>query len=283
MDPVANTTYELVETLLTEFDTFFPADFPYWHLGGDEVEYKCWKSSDGGYIDTWMREHGLAAGDYAALQSYFEGKVIDIVRKVSRGRKRTILWEDNSGHHTSGLPKDAVVELWKERRGNSLVLDATVKAGWKVLYTSPDWYFDHWLSKSNLEVGDWTGVYQLDPYEGSTLSTAELDASVLGGEGCAWSPYFDDANILTQVFPRAAAVAERLWSNRSVTSISDATARLHQWRCLLLRRGLATAPVYGGIPVGATGTHPWGGDPTVFGGHCASGPWHPVYSPPFEV
>ena len=44
---------------------------------------------------------------------------------------------------TGGLPKDAVVELWKEHGGDASVLDATVKAGWSVFYTSPDWYFDH--------------------------------------------------------------------------------------------------------------------------------------------
>jgi len=37
------------------------------------------------------------------------------------------------------LPKDAVVEIWKERKGQAAVLDATVKAGWDVVYTTPDW------------------------------------------------------------------------------------------------------------------------------------------------
>ena len=40
-----------------------------------------------------------------------------------------VLWEDNSKGHTSGLPKDAVVELWKEHKGDASVLDATIKAG----------------------------------------------------------------------------------------------------------------------------------------------------------
>ena len=51
---------------------------------------------------------------------------------MSSGGHRTVLWEDNSKKHTGGLPKDAVVELWKERGGDASVLDATVKAGWQV-------------------------------------------------------------------------------------------------------------------------------------------------------
>lgn len=151
-----------------------------------------------------MAAHGIAAGDYPGLQQYFEQRVIDLVRKLPTN-KRTVLWEDNSAGHTSGLPKDAVVELWKEHKGDATVIDATVKAGWQVIYTTPDWYFDHWDGKSNMVVGSWEFCYGLDPYEGSTLSKEVLDKAFLGAESCMWAPYFDSTNFLTQAFPRAAA------------------------------------------------------------------------------
>ena len=120
----------------------------------------------------------------------------------------------------------------------------------------------------------------MEPYNNSKLSRATLDAHVLGGEVCAWAPYFDDSNLLTELFPRAAAVAERLWSAESVRDVDAAEARLHRWRCRLLRRGLATAPVYGGVAVGASGSAA-SASPTTFGGHCEEGPWQPSYRPPF--
>ena len=46
--------------------------------------------------------------------------------------KRTVLWEDNSAGHTSGLPKDAVVEMWKEHKGDATVIDA-IRDGWRVI------------------------------------------------------------------------------------------------------------------------------------------------------
>ena len=277
MDVTANATYSLIETLLREMDPLFPIDFPFWHLGGDEVAFDCWRQSDGGYIDHWMNANGIPPGEYSRLQEYFEQRMVELVRGL---KKRTVLWEDNTAQHTAGLPKDAVVELWKERKGNATVLDATIKAGWEVVYTSPDWYLDHWLGKSNLEVGSWKFLYSLDPLEGSKLDRATLERAVLGGEVCAWAPYFDSANMLTQTFPRAAAVAERLWSAASVTDVADAEQRLHAWRCRLLRRGLPTAPVNGGIATGGDGMHISAG-PTSFGGHCASGPWEPRYEPPW--
>ena len=37
-----------------------------------------------------------------------------------------------------------------------------------------------------------------------------------------------------------AAVAERLWSDRATTDVTDAKIRLHAWRCRLLQRGTNT-------------------------------------------
>ena len=96
-----------------------------------------------------------------------------------------------------------------------------------------------------------------------------LSKAVLGAESCMWSPHFDSANFLVEAFPRAAAVAERLWSKRSVTDVEDARARLHDWRCRLLRRGLPTGPVNGGVPSGASGHAP-PSPPTTFGGAFGS-------------
>ena len=86
--------------------------------------------------------------------------------------------------------------------------------------------------------------------------------------------------LLCALCNQQAAVAERLWSERSTTSVDDARVRLHAWRCRLLQRGLATGPVAGGVPTGASGKAP-ASPTTTFGGHCPSGPWEQAYSPPF--
>ena len=112
---------------------------------------------------------------------------------------------------------------------------------------------------------DWQNVYAVEPFANSSTSAAALSRAVLGGEVCAWAPYNDGTNFLSQVFPRAAAAAERLWSARGATQ--DALAaepRLHAWRCALLRRGIATPPVGG-----------------FADSYCVDGPVHFEYRPPY--
>ena len=51
---------------------------------------------------------------------------------------------------------------------------------------------------------------------------------LLGGEGCIW--------------PRMAAIAERLWSPRHVNDTAKAEPRYAYFRCMLNQRGVEAAP-----------------------------------------
>jgi hexosaminidase len=46
--------------------------------------------------------------------------------------------------------------------------------------------------------------------------TAEQKQLILGGESCVWTEYMNPENIDSRIWPRNAAVAERLWSAQSV-------------------------------------------------------------------
>jgi hexosaminidase len=68
---------------------------------------------------------------------------------------------------------------------------------------------------------------------------------VLGGETGMWGETADGSDVLQTIFPRAAAAAERQWSYDVVTNYTapGVTERLQAFRCLLLERGIAAAPV----------------------------------------
>lgn len=65
---------------------------------------------------------------------------------------------------------------------------------------------------------------------------------VLGGHGEMWGETVDTSDLQQTVWPRLAAIAERLWSPRELNSTTDARDRIRAFRCLLNRRAVAAAP-----------------------------------------
>jgi hexosaminidase len=69
--------------------------------------------------------------------------------------------------------------------------------------------------------------YVVDPLGDAAagLSSADLQR-ILGGEACMWAEYVSPENIDSRIWPRTAAIAERLWSPQSVTDVSSMYERL---------------------------------------------------------
>ena len=101
-------------------------------------------------------------------------------------------------------------------------------------YDSTTWYLD------NIH-NNWTAFYRKEPCLG--ISDADCTKYVLGGEGAMWGESVDASDLAQTVWPRLAAVAERLWSPQNTTNEQEALPRIHAFRCLLNRRGIAAAPV----------------------------------------
>jgi hexosaminidase len=80
--------------------------------------------------------------------------------------------------------------------------------------------------------------YAVDPFpSGTTLGDAER-RHIKGGEACMWAEYVNPETVDSRVWPRAAAVAERLWSAADVRDALDMYRRLEATSRRLEGRGL---------------------------------------------
>jgi hexosaminidase len=86
-------------------------------------------------------------------------------------------------------------------------------------------------------------MYDVDVLQG--ISNMGNRSLVLGGEGAQWGESADGSDVLQTIWPRAAAIGERLWSYNMNLNSTDAEVgqRLARFRCLLLERGVPATPL----------------------------------------
>ncbi|VDN56865.1 unnamed protein product [Dracunculus medinensis] len=101
-----------------------------------------------------------------------------------------------------------------------------------------------WYLNDIASLRDWIIFYHCDP--------AEFDGSeaqkklVLGGEAALWGEWVDETNIFARLWPRASAVAERLWSpSNFTTSAINSWPRLYEMQCRMVSRGFSVQPGFG--------------------------------------
>ncbi|CAK6950979.1 beta-hexosaminidase subunit alpha [Scomber scombrus] len=226
VNPVLPSTYRFMAGLFKEVSSVFPDS--YIHLGGDEVDFSCWRSNPD--IRAFMKKMGF--GDFTKLEAFYIENIVNITNAL---KKTSIVWQDVFDYHErrSSL---SVVEVWRE--GCYLCeVRRVVKAGLKVILASP-WYLDKPGPTHN-----WSRYYNVWPL--AFTGTEEQKKLVIGGEVCMWGEYVDSTNLNQRLWPRASAAAERLWSDEKETSnVEKALPRLQDFRCKLLRRGIQAEPLY---------------------------------------
>ncbi len=110
----------------------------------------------------------------------------------------------------------------------------------KLAILSAPWYLDHVHSGS-----DWLRLYNEDPMDFPASNNETAKQLILGGEACLWAEYVNSVNLVQRAWPRASAVAERLWSPAEVKNEDDAARRLEEHQCRMLSRGYSVQPQVG--------------------------------------
>lgn len=201
LDPTREQTYKFLDTFLGEMAALFPDS--YLHIGGDENEGKQWDRNP--QIQAFMKAKGIK--DNHALQTYFNTCLLTILK---RHGKTMMGWDEI---FQPDLPQGVVIHSW---RGPASLAEAARKGYKGVL--SAGFYIDLIFPTSQ--------HYAVDPLPADSTLTAAEAANILGGEATMWSEWVSPETIDSRIWPRTAAIAERLWSPRTVTDVEDMYRRL---------------------------------------------------------
>ena len=113
-----------------------------------------------------------------------------------------------------GPAKDIVVQSW---RGQKSLAEAARRG--HIGNPFGGYYLDLMYSAAS--------HYAADPMEKESAGLTDQEkARILGGEACMWSEYATPENVDMRIWPRTAAIAERLWSPQEVKDVASMYRRL---------------------------------------------------------
>lgn len=212
--------YEILERIYLEITQLTGVDDLY-HIGGDGFSQQCWKLifNDTDATDLWLE---------------FTRKVLQSLEKVNRKVPNlTMIWSSQLGEkiktdlkdYASGIGLQIRGATWSENSVNGMRTVLSEDA-WDLNSGMGAWFED---SKS-LPYNSWQRIYEHRPWSRGTVSSIE------GGEATVWSSTVSAGGLDARVWPRAAALAERLWSDRPEGATKPVHARLDVYRTRLLTR-----------------------------------------------
>lgn len=275
LDVVNPRTYEVVREVYTELSRNFYDDL--FHVGGDELQLGCfnysrairdWFAADPRRTPADLNQHWIDTAYPMFVSEQASGKK----------RRRLIMWEDvvlSPDLPARRVDKSVIMQSWNNGVANVARL---ADAGHDVIVSSADFLYldcgyggyvtnDHRYNAPQANPdpsgaafsfnyggpgGSWCAPYKtwqrIYDFDLTANLTAAQAARVLGAEAPLWSEQVDDTVVTPKIWPRAAALAELVWSgNRDPATgkkrTTTMTQRILNYREYMLAHGIPAAPL----------------------------------------
>lgn len=187
------------------------------------------------------------------LWNHFQSRALQKLVDANGGKEMpVVLW-------TSGLtapgkvdryldPKKYIIQIWT--KGDDPLIKELAEKGYRLIFSNYEaLYFDcgfgAWVGEGNNWCSPyigWQKVYDNDPrglLRRLGVTDPRLLENVLGAEATLWTEQADSYSVDGRLWPRAAAMAERLWTNRQDWKWTDAEHRMLEQRKRLVEIGVS--------------------------------------------
>jgi len=238
INPTLNETYALLKDLFGDLDEYFPWEF--FHLGNDEVDPYCWNNTE---IYKFMEENHLQ--DFNGLFNYY----INEERKVLNQTKTRVYWLNTvTAAYLKFLPGE-ILQWWGDTTPGFYSQFAKFPENKFILSNSDYFYLDIGFGKPYGLGGSmrtWLSIYNFPLNESEIL---QHEDQILGLEACEWTEMTNDAVVISRIFPRAASLGEKAWSQNSNPHTDNLSVfqRLNAWAVRSSARGVPSGPLSTGF------------------------------------
>lgn len=221
--------YEFLERIYTEIIQLTGVD-DIFHIGGDDVSERCWEENfnDTDFMNIWLEY------TRSALQQleYANGMMPNL----------TIMWSSRLSERLKAGLKSYIQNLglqsrnvaWAHKHVSGLRTVISHEDAWDLNSGFGGWYEEG----GGVPYNSWQRVYEYRPWARNAAWRVE------GGEATVWSAALSGGGLDSRVWPRAAALAERLWTDRAEGATRPVHARLDVQRSRLIERGIQAAPIW---------------------------------------
>ncbi len=202
-NPVKEETYHFFDRFFEEMTSLFRDE--YIHIGGDEVNGKQWDNNP--EIQKFMMENHLP--DSHALQAFFNRRIMKLIFKHG---KKMAGWEQIL---QPDLPKSTIIQSYL---GEESLIEAA-RMGYQIVNSKADEMYIDLLYPTDFH-------YLYDPLPPDIPLKEKERKLVLGSEATMWGELISPETIDSRIWPRTAAIAERLWSPSDINDVNDMYRRL---------------------------------------------------------
>ncbi|KAK9887242.1 hypothetical protein WA026_021089 [Henosepilachna vigintioctopunctata] len=208
------------------------------HIGGDEVNLRC--------LETTKTARNFS--DMITFWANYTNVLFERLKLANNNKlpKNVIMWSSPLTDSYDGLnylnhKENIIVQFWF---GNSYLFLAKQ---FRVIFSTVGyWYLDcgfgPWKPSQVHGVCDpfknWQKAYEYRPWESKYIKSLTE-----GGEVCLWSEQVAEESLETRIWPRAAAFAERMWSDPPELN-NNTYVRLDNLRESMRSRGIKVSAIW---------------------------------------
>lgn len=228
LNPENEEVYAILEQLYSDIIQITGVN-DIFHIGGDDISESCWS------------RHLVNRSTTSEVWAHYMNQVLYRLKLVNQNilPNLTIMWVSHLSERIKTDLKEYYPNIGLQIRGGGWSSGGV--EGVRSIYSREDaWDLNDglgdWYENARPSYNSWQEMYEHRPWgKGSQYA--------VGGEATIWSTRLGP-ELEARVWPRAAAVAERLWADRPEGATRPVHARLDVQRARMMARGVQATPVW---------------------------------------